>query len=192
MSQAQKTHSKCHNSCTVDQGHYRPTNTIPFTTSTHLVCSQHMFTECGQIFQAFYENIFSRLTYKINKSNFTHHMKQRQWRVNKNYSSFAVSYFSRLFSKQPWSFQHFAGKCFNPLPNTLFWDYPKFKEAADDNWNVAIKGFYNTDCTEDIVGKGEIAHFEQFHLFPQCFPKAFFFNVLKSVYMEESVKNMVR
>ena len=37
--------------------------------------------------------------------------------------------------------------------------------------------------------KGEIAHFEQFHLFSQCFPKAFFFNVLKRVYMEERVKN---
>ena len=22
-----------------------------------------------------------------------------------------------------------------------FWDRPKFKEAAEDNWNVAIKGF---------------------------------------------------
>ena len=29
----------------------------------------------------------------------------------------------------------------NPFPNTLFWDLPKFKEAADNNWNVAIKGF---------------------------------------------------
>ena len=27
--------------------------------------------------------------------------------------------------------------------------------------------------------KGEIAHFEQFHPFPHCFPKSFFFNVLK-------------
>ena len=35
--------------------------------------------------------------------------------------------------------------------------------------------------------KGEIANFEQFHLFPQCFPKAFFFNVSKRVYMEEKV-----
>ena len=26
----------------------------------------------------------------------------------------------------------------NPFPNTSFWDHPKFKEAADDNWNVAI------------------------------------------------------
>ena len=30
------------------------------------------------------------------------------------------------------------------------------------------------DCVENIVEKGEIAHFEQFHLLPQCFPKAFF------------------
>ena len=29
--------------------------------------------------------------------------------------------------------------------------------------------------------KGEIAQVEQFHLFPGCFPKAFFFNVLKRV-----------
>ena len=27
------------------------------------------------------------------------------------------------------------------FPNTPFWNRPKFKEAADDNWNVAIKGF---------------------------------------------------
>ena len=32
---------------------------------------------------------------------------------------------------------------------------------------------------ENIVEKGEIAQDEQFHLFPQCFPKAFFFRVLK-------------
>ena len=36
--------------------------------------------------------------------------------------------------------------------------------------------------------KGEIAHFEQFHLFPQCFPKTFSFDVLKWVYVEEKVK----
>ena len=36
--------------------------------------------------------------------------------------------------------------------------------------------------------KGEIAHFKQFHLFPQCFPKDFFFIELKQVYMEERVK----
>ena len=52
---------------------------------------------------------------------------------------------------------------------------------------MAIKEFNKTDCIENIVEKGEIAHFEQFHLFPQCFPKAFIFSVLKWVYMEERV-----
>ena len=32
---------------------------------------------------------------------------------------------------------------------------------------------------ENIVEKGEIAQNERFHLFPQCFPNAFFFNLLK-------------
>ena len=29
---------------------------------------------------------------------------------------------------------------FNTFPDPPFWDCPKFKEAADNNWNVAIKG----------------------------------------------------
>ena len=32
---------------------------------------------------------------------------------------------------------------------------------------------------ENIVKKAEIAHVEQFHVFPQCFFKAFFLSVLK-------------
>ena len=63
----------------------------------------------------------------------------------------------------------------HPFPNRLFWNRPKFKEAADDNWNVAIKQFLDTDCIENIVQKGDIAHFEQFHLFPQMFSYFFFF-----------------
>ena len=40
---------------------------------------------------------------------------------------------------------------------------------------------------KNIVEKGEIAQNGQFHLFRQCFPKAFFFSVLKWVYTEEKV-----
>ena len=29
----------------------------------------------------------------------------------------------------------------NPFPNSSFWNCPKFKEAADSKWNVAIKEF---------------------------------------------------
>ena len=57
---------------------------------------------------------------------------------------------------------------------------------------MAIKVFLDTDCTENIVEKGEIAHFEQFHLLPQCFPNVFFsFNVLERVFMEERVNASV-
>ena len=43
---------------------------------------------------------------------------------------------------------------------------------------------------ENIVEKGEIAYFEQFHLFLQCFPKAFVIKVLNEyIYMEERVKS---
>ena len=29
----------------------------------------------------------------------------------------------------------------NPFPNAPFLDRPKFQEPADDNWNMAFKGF---------------------------------------------------
>ena len=53
---------------------------------------------------------------------------------------------------------------------------------------MAIKGFKDTDCIENIAEKGEIAYFEKFHLFPECFLETFFFNVLKWVYMEDRFK----
>ena len=57
-------------------------------------------------------------------------------------------------------------------------------ETASDSKNLqTIKGFYDTDCIENIVEKGEIAHFEQFHLFLQCFLEAFFLQCVKmSIY----------
>ena len=53
---------------------------------------------------------------------------------------------------------------------------------------MAIKGFQDTDCIQNIVEKGEIAHFELFYLFLQCFLIAFFFNSLKGIYLGEGVK----
>ena len=38
--------------------------------------------------------------------------------------------------------------------------------------------FLDTECIQTLVEIGKIAHFEQFHLYPQCFPKANFFNSL--------------
>ena len=38
-----------------------------------------------------------------------------------------------------------------------------------DKWDRIISKL--SDCVENIVRKGEIAHYEQFLLFPQCFQK---------------------
>ena len=44
------------------------------------------------------------------------------------------------------------------------------------------------DRVENIVGKGEIARYEQFLLFPQCFQKACFPGASKGVIVWERVK----
>ena len=44
---------------------------------------------------------------------------------------------------------------------------------------------------ENTVGKGEIARYEQFLLFPQCFPKACFPGASKGVIVWEWVKRPV-
>ena len=45
-------------------------------------------------------------------------------------------------------------------------------------------GIQLSDWLENRVGKGEIAHYEQFLLFPQCFQKLSVVNVSKQVSME--------
>ena len=45
------------------------------------------------------------------------------------------------------------------------------------NWMKVAKSFPNG--LENTVGKGEIAHYEQFHLFPQCFQKSCTADTLK-------------
>ena len=44
-------------------------------------------------------------------------------------------------------------------------------------------GMQLSDCVENIVEKGEIAPYEQFLLFPQCFQKQSVVNMLKEVYI---------
>ena len=40
-------------------------------------------------------------------------------------------------------------------------------------------GIQLSDLVENIVGQGEIARYEQFHLFPQCFQKQSVVDVIK-------------
>ena len=50
-------------------------------------------------------------------------------------------------------------------------DSSKLKEVADDNFKFHENGRKFSKWVKNIVGKGEIARYEQFLLFPQCFQK---------------------
>ena len=57
---------------------------------------------------------------------------------------------------------------------TNFIDSSKIKEFADDNFKFDENGRKLSKRVENTVGKGDIARYEQFLLFPQCFQKAYF------------------
>ena len=61
--------------------------------------------------------------------------------------------------------------CINPFPNDKFKNPSKLKEFADDNSKFDENGKKLSKRVENTVGKGEIAHYEQYLLFPQCFQK---------------------
>ena len=50
-------------------------------------------------------------------------------------------------------------------------DSSKLKQIADDNFKFAENGQKFPKGIENTMGKGEIARYEQFLLFPQCFQK---------------------
>ena len=53
-------------------------------------------------------------------------------------------------------------------------DSSKLKEFADDNFKFDENGRKLSKRLENTEGKGEIARYEQFLLFPQCFQKGLF------------------
>ena len=60
-------------------------------------------------------------------------------------------------------------KRFNPFPKIL--DSAKLKRIADDNFKMNANGRKFSKPVENTVEKGEIARYEQFLFFPQCFHK---------------------
>ena len=60
---------------------------------------------------------------------------------------------------------------FNPFPNDKFWTPSKLKEFTDDNFKFDENGKKFFNKLENTVRKGEIARYEQFLLFSQCFQK---------------------
>ena len=77
---------------------------------------------------------------------------------------------------------------------TQILDSSKLKEFADVNFKFDQNGRKLSKRVENTVGKGETAHkgeiarYEQFLLFPQCFQKACFPGASKGVIVWEWVK----
>ena len=61
----------------------------------------------------------------------------------------------------------------------------KLKEFADNNFKFDGYGSKLSKRVENIVGKGEVARYEQFFLFPQCFQKTCFPGASKGVIVWE-------
>ena len=58
-----------------------------------------------------------------------------------------------------------------PLPKQPILDLSRLKGLANNNFKFDENGRKLPKWEENTVGKGEIAHCEQFLLFPQCFQK---------------------
>ena len=59
------------------------------------------------------------------------------------------------------------------FPKWQILDSSKLKEFEDHNFKFDENGRKFSKWEENTVGKGKIAHYEQFLLFPQCFQKTF-------------------
>ena len=58
-----------------------------------------------------------------------------------------------------------------PFPKRQILNSSKLKELADDNFTFDEYGGKFSKRVENTVGKGEIALYKQFLLFPRCFQK---------------------
>ena len=64
----------------------------------------------------------------------------------------------------------------------------KLKKFADDNSKFDENGRKLSKRVENTVGKGEIARYEQFLLFPLCFQNAYFPGASKGIVVWEWAK----
>ena len=61
---------------------------------------------------------------------------------------------------------------FKPITGQQILDSSKLNEFAEENFEFYINGRKFSKQIENNVGKGDIARYEQFLLFQQCFQKA--------------------
>ena len=74
---------------------------------------------------------------------------------------------------------------FDTLPDDKILDWSKLKQFADDDIKFDENSRKFSIRVENTVSKGEIAHYEQFLLFPQCFQKVCFPGASKGVIVWE-------
>ena len=77
----------------------------------------------------------------------------------------------------------------NLLTDDKILDRSKLKQSADDSFKFDENNRKFSKRAENTVGKGEIALYEQFLLFPQCFQKACFAGTSKGVIVLEWVNS---
>ena len=78
-----------------------------------------------------------------------------------------------------------------PITRQQILDFSKLKEFADDDFKFDENGRQLSKLVENTVGKGEIACYEQFLLFPQCFQKACFPGASKGIIVLEWVMHLI-
>ena len=85
--------------------------------------------------------------------------------------------------------QCFQKACFPGVSKgVIVWEWVNpLKVFADDNFKFDENGRKLSKPVENTVGKGEIARYEQFLVFPQCFQKACFPGASKGVIVWEWV-----
>ena len=79
---------------------------------------------------------------------------------------------------------------FNPLPDDKILDRSNLKQSAHNNFKFDENSRKFSKQVENTVGKGEIARYEQFLLFPQCFQKTCFLGASKDVIVWEWVNTL--
>ena len=70
-------------------------------------------------------------------------------------------------------------KMIYPFPKQQILDSSKLKEFADDNFKLDENSGKLSKQVENSKGKGEIALYEQFLFYPQCFQKTHSADMLK-------------
>ena len=78
----------------------------------------------------------------------------------------------------------------NPLADDKILDRSNLRQSADDNFKFDENSRKFSKQVENTVGKGEIAHYKQFLLLPQCFQKACFQEASKGVIVWEWVNTV--